>query len=213
MGDWITSVKDFSDLASGIQSLLLAAGILLAGIWSIISLRPFREKQKEEANLRKLQLEIEQQAVVHMKVSAKQFSIAGDSRNYISAVVTFENKGNREVVLKPTEEDFVTLAKVAFDPNDEILVGEPTHIPINSEEYGNFSVIVLFPGGYQRVQFWILVGEPGLYRLNVSFDAAPQEKERLIQTGQLDTVSGLVLMDTAFITVLAPKEGVGSSSS
>ncbi|MFC1523592.1 hypothetical protein ACFL6N_02250 [Thermodesulfobacteriota bacterium] len=88
---------DFENLAGGIQSIVIALGLLTGGLWALFRFQAFRETEKARAELNKLKREIVERGVI--KITLNPSVIKSDTKKYIKLDMEVKNTGNRNELL------------------------------------------------------------------------------------------------------------------
>ena len=185
----------FEALMGGIESLVVSVGLIVGGLWALISFKALREiayrriqiekseveRRKTEAEIRQIELGNKQQAVLDISIEASQQSLPNDPARYVSAVVEIVNNGSRNTRL-PTSRDPFTVRTVELkeDGSFEFVEGRTYMVRRASNPMKPPPNVIVRAGGRERIPFFFRVDGPGLYLLTfrVTMDEKEQEVAR-----------------------------------
>lgn len=144
----------FKDVASGIQSLFIVVAIIVGGGWTLITLRAFQQVRKAEADLREVELNITQQAVLNLTLDVFQTSIRDDPSYYLSVELKCHNAGNRIGSLAFPDAEPLTVAPITIDEDGRSFVGEEVQVSSYRTNGQVASSVSLQPGETHQVPFF-----------------------------------------------------------
>ena len=187
------SVERFKDLASGVQSIAVTLAVIIGGIWTLYTFSALGTKAKAEA-------ELFQQAVLAIKVEARQEVLAGDQGLYIAAIATVENKGNRNTLVDFRKLKPFRVSPVVFDSDGRGTPDREATIEMNTD----VPYITVRRGAVHSFSMFARVPAPGLYV--VVFDAPLSEEEiRVHEASAHDSASAgevtIVWSGTTYVAV------------
>ena len=102
------SAERFKNVAAGVQSIAVTPAVIIGGVWTLYTFSALGTKARAEA-------ELFQQAVLAIKVEARQESLTVEQGRYIAAIVSIENKGNRNTFLDFRQLKPFRVLPVVFD--------------------------------------------------------------------------------------------------
>lgn len=109
------TIEKLKTVAETWQSVAIARGVLIGGLWTLYTFDALRTGYKAEAEIRQLELATREQGVINIAVTAGQVSIPNDTGRYIKIDIQVMNIGNRNLVLE-FPKYALTIAKV--QPNE-----------------------------------------------------------------------------------------------
>jgi hypothetical protein len=178
--------ENLKNLASVIQSLVVSIGLILGGIWTLLTFRIFALKDKAEAELQKIKREISQieqelsqSPVIQISMQAKQKDISQDSNRYIEVDVVVENKGNKAANIKLSDNTPLTIARVEVSSENKVSEQTKNDIPIYyvEENIQTLVKIKLRPGFSESYSFIARVDQPGIYLLTFKLPVPSEDKD------------------------------------
>lgn len=115
------TIEKYKTLAETMQSLAIACGVLIGGLWTLYTFNVLGTsyKAETEAEIRQLDLATREQGVINIAVNAGQVSIANDTGRYIKIDIQVQNVGNRNLVLD-FPEYALTIAKVQTNEGGQL---------------------------------------------------------------------------------------------
>jgi hypothetical protein len=108
-----TSEK-FKNIAAGVQSGIIALGVLIGGFWTLYTFSALKASYKADAEIRQLELSNRVQGVIDIEIKAEQVSIPNDTGRSIKIDIQAKNLGNRNLKLELSNHA-LTVAKVRPD--------------------------------------------------------------------------------------------------
>jgi hypothetical protein len=171
--------ENLKNLASVIQSLVVSIGLILGGIWTLLTFRIFALKDKAEAELQKIKQELSQSPVIQISMQAKQKDISQDSNRYIEVDVVVENKGNKAANIKLSDNTPLTIARVEVSSENKVSEQTKNDIPIYyvEENIQTLVKIKLRPGFSESYSFIARVDQPGIYLLTFKLPVPSEDKD------------------------------------
>jgi hypothetical protein len=162
-----------------IHEVILSIAIIVGGIWTLVTFRTLRSKNKAEAELAKIELEIEtakkrlfEQAIIDIQINTKQ-EILEDKNDYvISIVAKFTNNGNRNTNLDFSSPFFIIVSCIDFDDNGNSYQNEY----ICQEAYNN-STMILRAGATVEFPYFVKVKEKGLFVIELWLKLDEEERK------------------------------------
>jgi hypothetical protein len=117
----------FQKTTAGFQSLTLAIGLVVAGVYTGTTFWALGLRERARAELEDLNRRL-QHTVLDLRVEGKQETAANENAKYLHIIVHAENKGNKAIVLDLTPTPPLTVARLAFgDEGGPQAFGPPIH--------------------------------------------------------------------------------------
>lgn len=164
-------MKDISEI---INNLSISLAAIVGGIWALWTFRQLRQKKLAELEERAMLLEIKEQAVVDINLSAKQFMGENDTRRFIHIEVELTNKGNRNTHLYSEE------------PVIEVFEFDTTKGILDKFDNGKGFNYVLRVENKNTFPFLIEVKNSGFYKCRFKVKLSNDEKKVAKESGQND---------------------------
>lgn len=150
--------SDFSNVAQGVQNIVVAVAVLAGGVWALLRSLLTDEFRRFSA--------------LHIDVNATQTRMPGDGRLFLTAIVRLENKGKRSSMLRYGTKSPFCVTPAYFNEQGHLLFGEniyPETVPGGNPKSGQpIHSITVRPAQTKTLSFVVMAPKPGLYR--VSFD-------------------------------------------
>jgi hypothetical protein len=202
----IRDAERFANLASGVQSLVIAIAVIVGGGWSFYTFSSQLQVQNARAQLTKLErdLEAEPRVELDLDISAiERPSVDGPpidgpskKRQYFVATLSAKNVGTANTVLRLNEYP-VELFKVSLDRAGTESWTLIRRTGVRMDHDRTLSALALQVGAANKTSFIIAVDSPGLYLAQVSAErtAAEAATARAVagvpdNTGQIYWASG-----------------------
>lgn len=109
-----STFEKFKNIAAGVQSVIIALGVLIGGLWTYYTFGALRARYKAEAEIRQLELANRVQGVIDIEIKAEQVSSPNDTGRFIKIDIQAKNLGNRNLNLE-LPNHALTVAKVQPD--------------------------------------------------------------------------------------------------
>ena len=181
MKSWFTNDVKFHNYASGFQSLAVAFGVLIGGVWTFFVFNATLHVQNAKAQLEKINRELQEQAKLEVTVDVEHIE-KNEGLWYVVGEVQIANRGNRGTYLQVTDRT-LTLSRAKLSPlQGTVLLEETRPIlmyiapPVEEGKMGmalgrHFSL----PGRTVRYPFAVPVANVGLYL--IQFQATVAEED------------------------------------
>jgi hypothetical protein len=178
--------------------------LVVVAAWAIYGFVVLKQREKAAAELRKVELESRQMAVVTFDIAATS-ERRPDAPGYcILADVTMVNKGKRDTRLKwDGESPAFAVWRTSFTSDGAPQFADvPIRVRVGQARHPGAEVVstILRAGETQRKAFAVTVSEPGLYLLSFRAALAPEEHEVSRQAGA-DPQKGVSWAITKYIVV------------
>jgi len=165
------NTKEFEEKWSGIQSIVVATGIVISGIWALW-VYVFSPAARHESFLRYLQTNPWPASSINVACIART-----KEEWLVVANVVLENKSKDPITIDTTRKDLVLAAKVGYTQNGMLHLSAPvfgTEGYISEDEPGLNRVfeksIELTPGRIYKTKYIVKITEPGFYQLSFYAD-------------------------------------------
>lgn len=169
-------LTNFKDLAEGIQSIAIAAAVVIGGIWAIYRFLSLRELGRARVELERLQKSLVERATINVSLSARSQTNPNGNGYYIEVLATLSNVGNRTEVLNWSEGGVHT-APVVGQEKGNVILGDG----IETKQVGGMSLIssTLAPSEVTVFSFLVPVAKPGFYYVVFAVPGTPEETKEL----------------------------------
>lgn len=158
------SAGEFKDIAAGVQSLAIAAGVAIGGVWTLFTFRSLRMAQKARAEL--LQLERAQEPGFQMSIKARALSQASSGAYTVVIELELKNPSKRTIVLDLSEPP-ISLAHLECNGQTEpVIAGSPIHssaVTVEADGLEKQEIRFLRTGDVRNTIHVCSVPKPGLY--------------------------------------------------
>ena len=158
------SAERFKNVAAGVQSIAVTLAVIIGGVWTLYTFSALGTKSRAEA-------ELFQQAVLAIKVEARQESLKAEQGRFIAAIATVENKGNRNTFLDFRELKPFRVLPVVFDDAGR---GEPNPLAA-IEVTAPVTYVTVRRGAVESFPMFVRVPKPGLYVVEFKAPLSPEE--------------------------------------
>jgi hypothetical protein len=163
----------FKNLAAAIQSLIIALGVLVGGIWALYRFRTLKTIEKAQAELERAKRELASRGILEVRLEASQLTSTDGFGGYIHLLMTLKNVGSGTEVIRWSDSR-IEAALVMRNEDDELNLEEPTPASALGLNSGLvFSTIT--PEATDYYAFIIPVQKPGIYLLDVRLSGSPTE--------------------------------------
>lgn len=174
--------------------------LLLAGGWAVFGFVVLRQREKAEADLKKIATEtkkieadLQKTASLNLSISASVARIDECGSFLLMAEVQITNNGRRDTRLKwKGESPAFTVRKVTFDGNGIPMYSDPpVTLAVRQAKNPNLDAVshVIRAGGSQAITFAVLLPSAGVYFLSFRGVVPPDEQHVSFQTGVQQTSS------------------------
>lgn len=164
--------ETFSKVSQGVQSIVVTLAVIIGGVWTVYTFSVLGTTEKAK-------LELFQQAVLDVSLSARQESIGGDERFYIIGEAVLTNKGNRNTMIG--EECTIVLSKFSFDES-----GKGHWEKMSEFSYGK--EILLRSGASRQFPFATTVSEKGMYSVEFLTPVTDKNDQRILNESRTSEI-------------------------
>jgi hypothetical protein len=194
----------FRDIASAIQSIVVAAGVIVGGLWAGFTCGALEQSNRARRELERLSRELMHQPNLRLSMTARSLHAAGSAARYIDIEVKAENLGNR-----PTRIEFgappLTIHNInqsADGTTSFAEVGTFSPLPhTGNPEVTRKRAATIAPAAVETLTFLARVPQAGLYWIVFAFPTTQDELSALRETGlpegnrpEAGTISGSGLL-------------------
>jgi hypothetical protein len=178
--------ESFKNLAAALQSLVLAAGVIIGGIWTFYTFRALSVRVRANNALSAEQLSLERRARIAVAIEIEQASdptAAGGSLALVT--VTLSNAGSRHVYLDTTENAVISLARVAVsdDSTPEFTDRQDRGFMSAAVPKLPLKSLVLAAGAQASFPAAFAISKPGLYYVSAHVPAGQRELDEATALG------------------------------
>ncbi len=195
-------LADIASLASAAQNAAIAIAVVVGGTWTLYTFIRLGSVRKAKAELQKLQLDLAQQAVVSIDVTAEQMARYRGDGFVLCGAATVVNKGNRNTLIDFSADDSWTVTRIDFNKHGQPVDGGTIELPTEMTYYLRAGATVRFP-------FVARVEASGVYRVNVRSPVYQAEAAQAAADKGSEEADGYVWEGIGFVAVsdLPHKEG------
>ena len=165
----------FRNIASGIQSIVLAFAVIIGGGWTLYSFIKLNEIDRREAELKQLQLSLRERAKLDIHLTSVQLPSEEDGHRYVAVTVEIENKGNLPEVFL-WENSGLAVAHVTVNDDGKEVVDQRHNTKYSRIDVEPISEAIL-PGHSRRFPFLIRLNKAGIYHLEFYASVSPYERQ------------------------------------
>jgi len=169
----------FRNLASGFQSIVVAVAVAVGGFWAVFIFDALREADRARLEYERLSQEVRPLRVINVSIEASQLRVNGDPSRYVMVIVQLRNDGRTTERIDWPERP-VAITQLKQHPTSGFEFGPVRGTRINSALMGEAGLsetgLRLMPGVALHRAFVAEVAEPGLYFVEFSVDASPEER-------------------------------------
>ncbi len=163
----------FKNVAAGVQSSIVAAGVLIGGIWTIVlfvgfsgASRAVADAQKAQAEATLVQLTLANEAIVDCVLTVKQLSRSGASR-WLAVELAIKNSGTKPLTVATDRNMKFYLRRIeSIDQTGQVVYSSRAEQRDLQFDYPDRQIerLILRPkGDYERIQAIQHVENAGLY--------------------------------------------------
>lgn len=181
MFDFVNHEK-FRNILTGVQSLIIAIGIIVGGLWTAKTFDLKKEAEIAKVNYEKAERELREKRVVNISINPSQMTIPNQKFRCICSLVEITNVGNHPETLDWNGPCF-RARKIDFDDRGSTKVGPATGDMLTVSS-GESVACRVAPGEMIRVPCLAKVDESGLYYLRFTVNASAAEQQQASEEGQ-----------------------------
>jgi hypothetical protein len=173
------SLETVKTLADAIQSIVIAAGILIGGAWALFRFRALKDLEKATAELEKAKRDLAERGNLKIELKPTQFHVEGDPKLFVTVELTLTNVGNRTEVIRWADSR-VSVAHLICSASGEIQKGPAIESRLRSV-YEPIVASTIDPGTSSTYAFLFPLEVPGLYLLDADLKGSPEETEASLE--------------------------------
>lgn len=191
----ISDHEKFKNVLTGIQSLIIAVGIIVGGIWTARTFEIKKEAEtakkryelaeidlrKAEMELKKAEKELREKRIINITFNPSQLKTPEEKIRYIYALVEITNVGNHPETLDWQGPCF-RARRIHFDDKGGMRIG-PSSGDILTAAAGESAGCSVAPGEMIRLPCIARVEQPGLYHLKFTVNASQDEQKQASEEG------------------------------
>ena len=167
----------FESVNSGIKNIAMTIAIIVGGGWTLYVFNAQFSVQQAKSTLKKLQIEIERQAVLNISIKAKQIVSENTKAKIVAGQIEITNKGNRNTKLVLVDGPIRIARIVGFDNKGEPVFGPNRRSFVYYSHHGPAHSKIVLAGSEERLHFIASVSEVGLYSILFTVDREKADLE------------------------------------
>jgi hypothetical protein len=153
----------FSKLASGIQSIVTATGIIVGGAWVLFTFWDLGVAERSRAEIAEIDQRSVEQPVLSVDIKWATFGETVDKKHLVSFTAIFKNVGKRAVEFGDTEAKIIPLSESGIPNMDASLNVKPLIFDYNKQKLVDAANRALRSGQARTVAFFLPSFMPGMY--------------------------------------------------
>jgi hypothetical protein len=157
----------FANIAGGVQNVVVAVGVIVGGVWAILSFGLLGQLQRSRLELESLNRQLNEQAAIELDLEIVPLVVPKDAKRYLRVFVTAENKGNRRARLQLDKKPPLFVMSAAVQEDRTVSFGPaldffppPRRRDANAAFMGSK---VVRAGTKEDLEFLVTVPNQGLY--------------------------------------------------
>lgn len=172
--------EQFKNNTEAIKNIVIAAAVIIGGIWSLVQFNAKFEAEIANANFQKLKNENLQRPIVSVELRTEVIADSFNGGWLLNIDAIMKNSGKTDTALM-LEADAVRVAKIVYKDGSianymEMIYATAVSLPLSYQETEAMKpiptrTISLLTGHEKRVYFSFNIQEPGVYM--ISFTAEP----------------------------------------
>jgi len=166
-------IEHFKNLADGIQSIIIALGVLIGGGWALFRFRTLKDIEKAKADLEKLKRDLLERGNLKIEMQASQFDASDGSVQYISITLVITNVGNRTEIIRWSHSK-IGAALIECAADGSMRLGGEIRAQVFSL-YITLKASTIDPGNSEQYAALIPVEKTGTYFLESLIMGSPEE--------------------------------------
>jgi len=171
--------EKFKNVAAGLQSLVIAIGLIAGGIWTAWIFHQRREAQSAQLQIQELEARTRGRSSLHIELEVRQLGPPTGSTRTLEILARVSNTGSRDTGLIFRERAPLTVSRVEVRDNNVVTFSEPIeayayHFSADGRP-SRRAAQVLFAGDTDTIAFLAKLPGRGIYL--VSFLAEPTEQD------------------------------------
>jgi hypothetical protein len=168
------SDERFKNIASGIQSLILAFAVVVGGGWTLYRFRSLDEVGKARAEVEQLQRGLRERGILKIEMASEPLSKTATGELLLSVNVTVENTGNRTEVLRWDRSGLRATQVLIEDGRSRFGARVIGRYAVAGADTPTSSIL---PGQSRVFPILLMLPPNGVYQLVFEAAVSPQEAE------------------------------------
>ena len=165
--------EKFNKIASGIQALVLSAGMIVGGIWTLYTFGSLKQIGKAKTELEQMRRSLRERGILNVTLQPSQFKDSKSSRLYVLVKVSIQNTGNRTEVIDWNKSGLYA-SRVDIDGKRRLAFGAASKADYLTP-WGAVPSSSILPGQTRTLPFLIPAKEAGIYHLLFRASVSPVE--------------------------------------
>jgi hypothetical protein len=165
----IKKMEEFEKFTSAVQNIFASFAIIIAGFWTYFTFRHLRTKNKADAELASILLNVEKEkrnlvehGILEIEISAKQIKTVNDENYCIAIIAKFTNKGNSITSIDLTSNELIIINEVLFDSNGMSYLN-----PLKYQAGYQSGIFSIRAGATTKYPFFVMVNSKGIYTIDI----------------------------------------------
>jgi hypothetical protein len=153
----------FSNVTSGIQSVVITVAVVIGGIWALYRFSTLKEIARAKAELQEIQKRLFERGILDIQVQENEIGHMGESIHYVKMDVTIHNTGNRTEVINWSKSGaYATSVGAKADGDLEFAETIASRYVTPESEVPASSIL---PGQTRQLSFLFALRSRGIYHL------------------------------------------------
>lgn len=168
------SPEDFSNLASAIESIVVAIAVVVGGVWTLIRFSALGSIQKAKADLEATRRKLRERGIFNFTMEATQLTDNTTTDRQIVVSVRVQNDGNRSEVINWSVSFLRVTQMISSKEHEGLTYGHSIVLPYTTSD-GPAIASSVMPGQARTFPFLAAVASPGIYQLQFVAKLSPAE--------------------------------------
>ncbi len=158
------TLSDLEIIFNILEKIFIIIGVPVGSIWIIWKYFKLQLPNKAKAELQLIQLQLETQPIVKIKIRANQIKVQEKDKYLLEIYVELNNIGSKNTLLS-LEQAPLKIYKISFDENDQCLYGEEKSIPYKMTNNETMTSLQLRAKAEWNLNYLVMLREKGFYNL------------------------------------------------
>ncbi len=186
--------------SSSLQSLVVAVGLILGGVFALVKFTTLSEIKAREMTIKLQEMELTRPGVVNLTVDLSPLDLPGDSGDAIVASFQMENVGAFRAKFATNDIYYETYQMGMDGARSSVVLESSGTKPIAS----HLDTLFLFP--QEKMTFNQLIGVPGAGLYQVAFRVHSRNVGADLGASGEDTTSGLSIWEANSFIVIGEEQ-------
>lgn len=159
----------FKNLASGIQSIIVAIAVVIGGLWTFITFNALQTIKSAMLGISEQEKALQQQVSIELEIGVRRIASLPNDNNYLlCAIVSIRNAGNKSTTVNLDPRGPLRVRQVIMNGGDIPAVITPEYHKLLSPGGGFVGGVAIRAQSSAKFPFVIPISKLGLYQ--ISFD-------------------------------------------